>query len=244
MRFYMAIAVLLLSGCGAMKQTTIEGNKSVGASAQWQRDRQNTPKVVFIGDEITLNWFPKTAYWINKGVAGETSDKTLARFQADVVSLHPDIVHILIGTNDVYPGWDFCGYGTSTGAPVVQINTCANIAQMESEAQAAGIKVIVGTIPPRGAPDPVAVSWYENITELNAWLGAPIPGSTDYSTPPGVTLVDYHLALSKPSQVLDFTQEYATGLTANGVDPDAAGYAIMTPLAQAAIAHAQAAGEK
>jgi hypothetical protein len=33
----------------------------------------------------------------------------MERFQADVVSQHPQMVHILTGTNNVYPGWILSG---------------------------------------------------------------------------------------------------------------------------------------
>ena len=63
----------------------------------YQRDLARYPRVVFIGDDTTLNWFPQSALWINKGVAGDTSGKMLARFQTDVIDLHPNVVHILLG---------------------------------------------------------------------------------------------------------------------------------------------------
>jgi hypothetical protein len=74
------------------------------------------PKVVFIVDQFTYNWaatpgaFPSN--WINQGWAnpgysncfmtcgGGTSESTQQRFQADVISLHPAIVHIMVGSDD------------------------------------------------------------------------------------------------------------------------------------------------
>jgi hypothetical protein len=71
------------------------------------------PLVVFIGDGISAIWgagqegpeFAEHSNWIDKGVSGQKSDQMLAPFQTDVIDLHPQIVHILVGTNDVYPGW-------------------------------------------------------------------------------------------------------------------------------------------
>jgi hypothetical protein len=69
----------------------------------------SAPRVVFIGDQITYGWtsaFAANANWINQGVpvvgypsAGD-SGSTLQRFQADVIDLHPAIVHIMIGSAD------------------------------------------------------------------------------------------------------------------------------------------------
>jgi hypothetical protein len=65
------------------------------------------PSVVLLGDDVTSQWttnstaFDQNPNWINKGVAGQTSRQVLARFQTDVIDLHPAIVNIIVGTNDV-----------------------------------------------------------------------------------------------------------------------------------------------
>jgi hypothetical protein len=96
------------------------------------------PVVVFIGDETTSEWPMSNPNWIKKGVPGNTTAQMLARFQTDVIDLHPDVVHILGGANDAKDGdWgdiDECG-----------VNTCENLDQMSAMAQAAGIKVVIGT---------------------------------------------------------------------------------------------------
>jgi hypothetical protein len=75
------------------------------------------PKVVFIGDQFTYGWgttpgaFPSN--WVNQGwvntspnpdcymnCEGGTSESTAQRFQADVINLHPNIVHIMVGSDD------------------------------------------------------------------------------------------------------------------------------------------------
>jgi hypothetical protein len=97
------------------------------------------PKVVFIGDETTLNW-PMADHpnWINKGVAGNTTDQMLARFQTDVIALHPDVVHIMGGAYDaIDENWN---YNSQCGP-----DTCANINAMSEMANAAGIRVVIGT---------------------------------------------------------------------------------------------------
>jgi lysophospholipase L1-like esterase len=95
------------------------------------------PTVVFIGDETTTNW-PMTGQptWINKGVAGNTTAEMLARFQTDVIDLHPDVVHIMGGANDTID---------ETWAPGSQCgpDACTNIEEMVQMAEAAGIRPIV-----------------------------------------------------------------------------------------------------
>jgi hypothetical protein len=109
----------------------------------------NLPSVVFIGDDA-IAYFGTTAFaqnpnWINKGVNGQTSGQVLARFQTDVVNLHPSVVNIAVGVNDVVnPDW---GSGECGPENNPAIETCSNIAAMAQMAYAAGIKNIVGTIP-------------------------------------------------------------------------------------------------
>jgi hypothetical protein len=50
------------------------------------------------------------------------------RFQTDVTDLHPDVVVILAGTNDVHPYWILYGDGGNW-------DTCHNIAYMVTGAQ-------------------------------------------------------------------------------------------------------------
>ena len=68
--------------------------------------------VVFLGDSITQLWGDdmggsfagvKVA---NRGISGDTTRGVLIRLDDDVLSLHPDAVIILIGTNDLEEGAD------------------------------------------------------------------------------------------------------------------------------------------
>jgi len=62
-------------------------------------------RVVFFGDSITDRWkldeyFPGKPY-INRGISGQTTPQMLIRFRPDVIDLHPKVVVILSGTNDI-----------------------------------------------------------------------------------------------------------------------------------------------
>ena len=87
-------ALLCISGCGATFNYR--------------------PTVVFTGDSITLNWDASWAgqratftqnSWLDLGVTGITSAQIAALFDRYVLDLEPRMVHIVAGTNDVYPGW-------------------------------------------------------------------------------------------------------------------------------------------
>lgn len=220
------VSSVVVQGCGT------RGSSLVSSSTP--------PTVVFIGDSITHNWadpqfgdeFAQEPNWINQGVIGENSNQVAARFQSDVLALHPDVVHIMVGTNDVYPGWELCQMSEVPAVFLNKIDTCANIEAMVQAAQAAGIKVILGTIPPWGpgalpeSADPTS-DRYARIAELNAWL-------KQYGLANGIVVADYHEVL----QAAD-CEQYIPSLTVDGVHPSTAGYVQMTSIAMQAILDTQ-----
>jgi hypothetical protein len=108
-----------------------------------------SPRVVFIGDWVTYSWagaFAANPNWINQGAPGQgllgngNSGDTLARFQADVVNVHPAIVHIMIGSSDADEDDDAMYRLTFS-------NFLSNLDAMVKEARAANIQVILGIEP-------------------------------------------------------------------------------------------------
>lgn len=120
---------------------------------------------------------------------------------------------ILAGTNDV---------AGNTG-PMTPEMTMENFASMIDLAKANRIKVIVTSITPAyDYPWKKGMEPAEKIKALNAMLKA-------YCDAHGVTWVDYYSAL------VDEKGGMKDGTSFDGVHPNAAGYAIMGPLAQAGI---------
>jgi lysophospholipase L1-like esterase len=183
-----------------------------------------TARVVFYGDSITDGWgrqpdtgdfFPGKPY-VNRGISGQTTPQMLVRFQQDVVHLHPAAVLILAGTNDI---------AGNTGPSTPQMIE-DNFTSMADIARASGIKVILASITPAyNYPWKPGVDPVPTIRELNAWL-------KDYCAKQGLTYVDYYSAMSDEKGAMK------PGLAKDGVHPTAQGYAIMGPLAEAAIAQA------
>jgi lysophospholipase L1-like esterase len=176
-------------------------------------------RVVFFGDSITEGWgrpgnsfFPGKPY-VNRGISGQTSAQMVVRFHQDVVDLHPAVVVILAGTNDV---------AENTG-PMTEEMTLDDFRAMAEMAQANGVKVVICAIPP--AAD---FSWRPGlgpaakIRSLNARLEA-------WCKAEGIVWVDYYTPLA------DADGGMKPGLSLDGVHPTAAGYAIMAPLAEAGI---------
>jgi hypothetical protein len=178
------------------------------------------PSVVFIGDDAISQWatnstaFQQNPNWINKGIAGQTSAQVLARFQTDVIDLHPSVVNIDVGMNDVQvPGWE----GECGNASIPAADTCANIASMATMAHAAGIKTIVGTIPTDVTGSVVTLT--EGYGELfNRGLRQGVGEGEFVANVPDTIMVDYMPSYT-PGPPLVIT-----------------GYDVATPLAETAIA--------
>ena len=186
-------------------------NAKLGAPAQGEQ------RVVFMGDSITEGWhldqsFPGKPY-LNRGISGQTTPQMLVRFRQDVINLQPKAVVILAGTND--------NAGNTGPETLGQIED--NLASMAELAQANGIKVILCSIlPAYDYPWQPGLMPAPKIDTINAWL-------KDYAARKGFLYVDYHAAMK------DSRDGLPENLSKDGVHPLPAGYAIMAPLAQAAI---------
>lgn len=176
-------------------------------------------RVIFFGDSITELWGLRvpdlfTNDVVNRGISGQTTLQMIGRFRADVIVLHPKLVHIIAGTNDI---------AGNTG-PTSLERIESNIETMVDLAQLHGVKVIIGATPPaakfswRPEIDSVAT-----ITAYNVWLKA-------FAERKGVTFIDYNAALN------DGTGGIPAALSEDGVHPNAAGYAVMNPLVRKVIA--------
>jgi len=174
-------------------------------------------RVVFMGDSITQGWkldeaFPGKPY-VNRGISGQTTPQMLVRFRQDVIDLKPKVVVILAGTNDI---------AGNTG-PMTLEQTEGNLASMAELATANGIRVVLCSVLPafdyHWAP---GLAPAPKIAQINAWL-------KDYAAQKGYVYVDFYSAMKDDRGGLPAT------LSADGVHPLPAGFAIMSPLAEAGI---------
>ncbi|QNI37265.1 SGNH/GDSL hydrolase family protein [Edaphobacter albus] len=181
-------------------------------------------RVVFYGDSITDAWaknpdefFPGKHY-IGRGISGQTTPQMLVRFQQDVVHLQPAVVVILAGTNDIAGNT-----GPSTPDMIED-----NFASMVAIAKANNIKMIISSILPADhyAWRP-GVQPADQIRQMNMRLKALCQRD-------GLVYLDYYSAMTNANGGLD------PELAKDGVHPTAKGYAIMSPLAEKAIAEALA----
>ena len=179
-------------------------------------------RVVFMGNSITDGWarffpqmFPGKPY-IGRGISGQTTPQMLVRFRQDVIALKPSVVVILAGTNDI---------AGNTGPSTLEMIE-DNLMSMTELARANGIHVVLSSVLPV-----FDYSWRPGlqpapkIVTLNAWMKA-------YAARVGAVYLDYHTAMA------DERKGLRSDLTNDGVHPTEAGYRVMAPLAEKAIAEA------
>jgi lysophospholipase L1-like esterase len=176
---------------------------------------------VFLGDSITEGWRESQPDFFAKGnvcrgISAQTTPQMLVRMHADVVALYPRVVHIMAGTNDI---------AFNTG-PMSVDDTKRNIMAMCDIARANKIRVVLGSIPPAAFfPWKQGLETAGTITALNGWIRG-------YAKGTGATYADYHGAMANEKNGMK------AGLATDEVHPSAEGYAVMQPIASAAIAAA------
>jgi lysophospholipase L1-like esterase len=187
-------------------------------------------RVVFFGDSITDIWpldeyFPGKPY-INRGIGGQTTPQMLIRFRQDVIDLHPKVVVILAGTNDI---------AGNTGPMRIE-DIEANYASMAEIARANSIRVVFSSVLPVHNYTPQSQSLFagrppEKILALNGWLKGYVAAHAD------CLYLDYFSAMVDDKGLLK------RELAEDGLHPNAAGYKVMAQLAEAAIGKVLAAAK-
>jgi lysophospholipase L1-like esterase len=192
--------------------------------------RAGESRVVFMGDSITDIWqqerfgfFVATRPYVDRGISGQTTPQMLVRFRPDVVDLKANVVVILAGTNDI---------AGNTG-PMTNEDVERNLSSMAELAKAHGIKVVLASITPTSAYHPPANGGAPQTTQrpmariraINDWM-------QKYAADNGHVYLDYF------TPMLDSTGVMKAELTGDDLHPNAAGYAIMAPLVEAAIQRA------
>lgn len=191
---------------------------------------KNEARVVFMGDSITDSWddpkyggfFPGKPY-VDRGISGQTTPQMLIRFRPDVIALHPKVVVILAGTNDL---------AGNTG-PMSLESIEDNLSSMSELARANNIRVVIASILPvsdyemRDGKPIVRTTQRppEKIRALNEWI-------KNYVSANKLIYLDYYSAM------IDDKGFLKDELSEDGLHPNAKGYEVMAPLAEQAIAKA------
>ena len=211
----LAAHIRLLSDWGGLTRYGSE-NTELGPPAP------GVDRVVFLGDEITEMWgsgkakfFPGKPF-LNRGISHQTTPQMLVRFRQDVISLKPKVVVIQAGSSDL------AGYA----GPATEGTIAENFMSMTELAKAHNIQVVLASLTP-------VCDCFRNLTErrpqgkiigMNGWLKS-------YAKQSGSVYLDYYAALADG-------REMKKEFTVDGLLPNDAGYELMAPLAERAIAQA------
>ncbi|MFK8009282.1 MAG: GDSL-type esterase/lipase family protein [Saprospiraceae bacterium] len=185
-------------------------------------------RVVFMGNSITEAWpiirpnFFKNSNYIGRGISGQTTPQMLLRFRKDVIDLHPKVVVLLAGINDIAQNTGFTPIGMMAG----------NIMSMAELAQHHNIEVVIcSVLPALDFPWSPGFQPADKVIELNAML-------KKYAEENNLIYVDYHTAMKDRKNGLR-VPEFTTA--DDLVHPNEAGYIVMEKLVQPAIEEALAA---
>ena len=199
------------------------------AFAQVNRNLTVEPEVVFMGNSITEGWFNyhpdffKKNNFACRGIGGQTSSEMLVRFRQDVIELHPRVVALLAGTNDI----------AMNNGYIALENTFQNIVSMCELAKFNGIKVLLCSVTPaayfnwRPQVEPAKI-----IPKLNKML-------REYAeATEGVEWVDYFTPMVGEDKAM--RAEYSP----EGSHPNGEGYKVMERIVVPAINKIQGTNKK
>ena len=175
-------------------------------------------RVVFLGDSITDGWdlakyFPGKPY-VNRGIGGQTTPQMLARMYADVIHLHPAAFILLAGTNDI---------ARNTGPETLEMVE-DNIRAMCQLAASNNIKIILCLLTPVSdyARKQTVNRPPADIMKLNHWIES-------YAPDVHAQIAYYYAAIVDDQGML------REGYSDDGLHPNAKGYELLAPVAEAAI---------
>lgn len=221
-KFLLLLTTMIAIAFSTEAQDWANLNRFREDNAKLAAPRTCDDRVVFMGNSITQGWidmvpeFFAGRHYINRGIGGQTTPQMLIRFRQDVIHLRPKVVVILAGINDI---------AGNTGPSSLEMIE-DNLHSMTELAQANGIEVVLCSVLPaldfpwRPGMDPAG-----KVVELNKRIEA-------YASKKGAVYCDYFTAM------VDERNGLPAELSDDGVHPNEAGYAIMAPLVEKAIARA------
>ena len=143
----------------------------------------------------------------NRGVNGERSDQIADRFSRDVLALHPAVVIIIAGVNDVYQGRDVS-------------HVTSQLRRMYDLAAEAGIPVVAGSIVPYNT---ATEDQNARMRAINAWI------AEQAARDPRIAFADTRAATAAPGE-----PDKLAG-SPDDLHPDITGYRRMAEVLEPAI---------
>lgn len=189
-----------------------DANKSLSAPAKGEK------RVVLMGNSITDAWpnmrpaFFRDNNLIGRGISGQTSYQFLLRFREDVINLHPTVVVINYGTNDI---------AENTG-PYDEDKTFGNVCTMVELARYHKAKVILTSCLPAGG-----FGWRPSITDAMQKVRSLNERVKAYAKANKIPFVDYFSAMVSADGT-EMNPDLARDKP--GIHPNEEGYKVMESL--------------
>lgn len=218
-RIYACVLLCVFTTLSIIAQPIDDSKKEWAQYSRYKEANKHLtqmPDVVFMGNSITDFWvsvkpdFFSENNYVGRGISGQTTEQMLARFQQDVVALHPKIVVILAGINDI----------AQNNGPISNESILNNIISMCDIAKANNIQPVLCSILPCDyfvwrkdlKPAPIVVS-------LNGMI-------KDYAMAQGYKYVDYYSEMATEKGALNPLY------TNDRCHPTSDGYDIMISIVQ------------
>ena len=193
--------------------------KYVNQNKEVKEKQKGEVRVVYLGDSIFEGWsaarpvFFEGKPFYNRGISGQVTAQMVLRFQEDVVDLHPDVLVLKAGINDI---------AENAGA-YDQQKTLNNIKLIVQLAKANKIKVVLCSVLPANRfvwrPE---LTPADKVIELNAALQV-------------VAKQENVLYLDLYTAVVDDQKGMKAAYASDGVHPTIEGYKVLEPLVEEAI---------
>lgn len=215
---YFILLLSIFMGQNAEAQDWANLNRYQNENAALQPLTPGQKRAVFMGDSITEGWSFQEFFagkpYVNRGISGQTTPQMLIRFRPDVIALKPSLVLIMAGINDI---------AGNTGPSTLEM-IAGNIFSMAELAKANHIKVILcSVLPAFDFPWATGLQPAEKVVSLNKMI-------QKYADANGILYLDYYSAMVNEQKGLKAIY------SEDGVHPNKAGYEVMNPLVEKAIA--------
>lgn len=213
MRSHKSTLILLVIFCSLFItccKKTMHKNKS-----------SNKVDAILIGNSIIEYWgMSNTSFFSDnnyerKGIAGQTTNQILARFDTDVININPSVVVIEGGINDI-------AENKSLYDPK---QTLTNIKLMAEKANSMNIKIVLSSLLPTDS-----IHWNPNLTEISTKVSELNSQIKAYADERGFIYADLYSKLAD-SNGKTMMPEY----TIDGVHLSESGYKVIEPIIKDAI---------
>jgi lysophospholipase L1-like esterase len=221
----------LMAACCVIASAQVKSDKPCPGSTDWaglnvygSDDSEIAPpmpherRVVLMGDDIIAHATFHDRTYINRSIAGQATAQMLVRFRQDVIALGPKVVVIEGGLNDI----------AGIAGPGTEGTITENLASMVDLAKAHGIRVVIASLAPvcDCVTNQTGRRSVGRIAGINRSLA-------QFARETGSVYLNYYAVLVDPK-----TRQTKRELTDDGFLPNAAGYQLIWPLIEKAIAEA------